>query len=528
MSSRNRKVGAGDQQDLLQETELHSNGDPQSLVLYLLTNQLNLQSILSSGLVLPRNGFGKYYRDLLEFTGSEIPLGAAFDDLSVEAVTSETDITLFPVAVEMPSEIAAATVERSGGWRVLRGPAALPDAPRIHFRSDHDRQEFEVRPYENVIYKPELIVTPHLFDGSLSTPLIESLMGHQPKIEGPSPEDFDAAERLAGALCLGTVAAAASRELAETISAVWSGKPHEIEVDGEAVEMSGLTLATVEEGVDSDSTTVLLLSNAMRCAASLKAQELPGPTAWIAHMRDQMPATAHARDDALDELARLLDIMAKVQDGEIAFNDVTEHMSQALQCIGGTSLGLSNARPPALLIPGTAAHLVGSMLIGAAHGHRVLGHDFRPTTAEPLYSQVKVELLRHRVSGRKLALSNRNGALLEGESGTLTLVVDDAPVLQTAPDVRVVLRDPDRVARLQTVLVEALADCGLARFAYSEYRLPITQPMSVACDGDWIVVRGPANATTTECIDIDPLLTYLETAHPEDVRALSDSFAQRL
>lgn len=503
-------------------------GYPRAEPAYFLTNQLNVLSVLSSGLLLPRRGFTKYYPDLLDLADPEIPVCIGFDETSVQAVTSVEDMPLYPVAVELPSESSESAVVRTGGWSALRGPVALSITPRLHFRSDHDRHEFEVRAYENIVFEPELITSPDLFDGSRASPELSALTRGKRTSKTPDPDDFELAERFAGAICLATLAAASSRDLVPVVSDLWAGTAHIVELDGQEVDLSSTVTALIKDVEGGESVAALILAVAMKSAAKIEPSEISGPSAWLNLVRDELTSVKPKRGDALAEIDHLLSVMKDVNSGDAAFDDIAPTLTETLACIGGTSLGLTSAAPPLMLEPGTIPFLIGSMLVGAAHGHRVLSRDLRSPTTEPLLAHLKIEVLRHRVGGRPLKPIHAKPSITVSGDGSMQLSAGGALILETAPDVTYVLRDPQRLKEFERPLLETITEYGLERYVSSEVRIPVGQPVNLEANADWLILRGAVGAEIVYSVEADALIAFLESEPAATSRDLSGSFAQRL
>ncbi|MBW9213234.1 hypothetical protein KV102_00140 [Mumia sp. zg.B53] len=130
--------------------------------LYLLTNRMNLNAILSSRLVAPRESFQKYYTDLLQQTPGWVPLlREAPTSVQIEAVTTERGAGA-PVIVEFPRDVAGKL--RLDAPVVFVPAVALSRAVAIHLPSERDLREHRARGYSNVHAHDELLrVTPELF-----------------------------------------------------------------------------------------------------------------------------------------------------------------------------------------------------------------------------------------------------------------------------------------------------------------------------------------------------------------------------
>lgn len=159
-----------------------------------LTNRHNVLEYLSSGMVAPRAGIPKYYRDLLAFAserdviGLRAPLSADVVALAVE----EAAETNFPVALELDvtrltsraldcisidGAIKPRPVTHDGtaAW-VGTGPISMDAVTRMHFRSQRDADEHLAREYQNVAAdRAPVSVTPALFTGgSLSAEALKA------------------------------------------------------------------------------------------------------------------------------------------------------------------------------------------------------------------------------------------------------------------------------------------------------------------------------------------------------------------
>ncbi|AIY15585.1 hypothetical protein GUY44_09325 [Pimelobacter simplex] len=134
---------------------------------YFLTNRMNLNGILSSRLVAPRESFQKYYTDLLQQTPGWVPLlRDAPTPAQIETVTSERGAGA-PVLVEFPLDVLGKV--RSDAPVVYVPAVALSEAVAIHLPSERDLREHRARGYSNVHPHDQLLrVTPELFQSDAS------------------------------------------------------------------------------------------------------------------------------------------------------------------------------------------------------------------------------------------------------------------------------------------------------------------------------------------------------------------------
>jgi hypothetical protein len=175
--------------------------------LYFLTNRMNLNGVLSSRLVAPRESFDKYYADLLDHCPSWVPLltQPPGQDL-IDVVLAERGAGA-PVIIEFPLGLA--------GKQPLDVPAvyvpavALSEAIAIHFREERDLREHRARGYSNVHPHEDLLkVTPALFaDASSAGNTIAALR------EAPSI-NWQRIDRIRGAVNAAVAAAGSGEQLA--------------------------------------------------------------------------------------------------------------------------------------------------------------------------------------------------------------------------------------------------------------------------------------------------------------------------
>lgn len=130
------------------------------------TNVMNLRAILASGLLKPRNGFTKYYPDLLARTPGGLPIvaGGLHPDVELAArggldgpaaVLLELDDTRVSelLATRAPGQTAGSgklKKARPEGWIILQGVLPISAIRGVHFRSEADREDFQSRALADV------------------------------------------------------------------------------------------------------------------------------------------------------------------------------------------------------------------------------------------------------------------------------------------------------------------------------------------------------------------------------------------
>jgi hypothetical protein len=174
---------------LLDTTDDSSGYQP----LFFLNNRMNLNAILGSRLIAPREAYLKYYADLLDLTPRWVPL------LTTPPARAQLDIG----TAERGSG-SAVLVEFSGDAGTREGSvptddvvylhaAKIADARAIHFPDERSLREHRARVYGNVHPHDDLLrVTPKLFSGDGSEVAIASPGGT------PSP-DWRRVDRIRGA-----------------------------------------------------------------------------------------------------------------------------------------------------------------------------------------------------------------------------------------------------------------------------------------------------------------------------------------
>lgn len=161
--------------------------------LYFLTNQMNLNGILSSRLIAPRESFQKYYTDLLQQTPGRVPLlRDAPTRAQIEAVTSERGAGP-PVLVEFPLDVLGNA--KSDDPIVYVPAVALSEAVAIHLASERDLRGHRARGYRNVHPHDQLLrVTPELFQSDASDVITLNPASPAPAV------DWRSIDRIRGAI----------------------------------------------------------------------------------------------------------------------------------------------------------------------------------------------------------------------------------------------------------------------------------------------------------------------------------------
>jgi hypothetical protein len=133
------------------------------------TNRRNLLSILSCGVLGPKETYAKYRSDLLDLTGGYLPLfkGGISTDV-VSMVTNNVEMN-YPVLVEIkkdciPNEYLKGQDRENGWFELCSYILCFEDTGTIHFMTDVQKEDFLAKSFDNVpMENYEYTVSPELF-----------------------------------------------------------------------------------------------------------------------------------------------------------------------------------------------------------------------------------------------------------------------------------------------------------------------------------------------------------------------------
>ena len=192
--------------------------------LFLPTNRYNVIPALTRRLVLPRQGYEKYYADLLELRPGHIILSTGAIAPEVAEFLGSDGAHSFAVLLELTGVRAENLgVEVPTGDRMesslLPTRSAVPViAPTLHFATQDHLEEFAARRYANIDLRSlDMSVSPDLFEADgpgldAITEQLESL----PENDDPSGQAARTVDRLGGAAVMAMNASAS--EIAADIS----------------------------------------------------------------------------------------------------------------------------------------------------------------------------------------------------------------------------------------------------------------------------------------------------------------------
>ncbi|MCZ7558541.1 MAG: FWWh domain-containing protein [Bacteroidia bacterium] len=159
--------------------------------LFFVTNRMNLIQVLSTGLIRPREAYGKYYPDLLELFPGSVPLFHGGFPKSLLQMVSDRERGIFPVLIEIDSTQLSAAGKRmqignnlcifEGNTQVsgdilveiVEAPIPIAAVVQLWFVKQDDLEDFEARDFPNVLASPQT--------GVSETLLLDS---------GPDPDQF--------------------------------------------------------------------------------------------------------------------------------------------------------------------------------------------------------------------------------------------------------------------------------------------------------------------------------------------------
>ncbi len=174
---------------------------------FYVTNRLNLNGILSSRIVAPREAYDKYYLDLLDRCPGWVPLLSAAPPPSVVNAVAVERGSGGPVIVEFTGKIRGLVAGDDSDYVYI--PAVpLSEAVAIHLPDKKSLRELRARSYKNVYDYDDLVrVTPELFAGDTAV--------RDPVVPAAAHSiDWQMVDRVRGAVSAAISAAESGEQLA--------------------------------------------------------------------------------------------------------------------------------------------------------------------------------------------------------------------------------------------------------------------------------------------------------------------------
>lgn len=252
-----------------------------------LTNRMNLNGILSSRLIGPRESFGKYYQDLLDLTGGFVAIlpGAPADEL-VDYVSAK--VRTGPALLELRAD--AYPLAETDDSVELAIAIPLADVTAIHLPDESSLREHLARPYSNVHPHENLLrVSPELFQGSVSLSAVRSATPPRQPSNPDTPTTtvhWQRIDRVRGAMNAAVMAASSTRTLA-VASALLPGS--------DSRDWLGRHLREGTPPVGSDDPDALLLAAAVDVLSRTDVREAWNPADILDQIRAHLDAQPNAQ-----------------------------------------------------------------------------------------------------------------------------------------------------------------------------------------------------------------------------------------
>lgn len=399
--------------------------------LYLLTNNLNLVDILSSGMIKPAAFFEKYYPDLGSTCPQAVPLLKVPPSDALIGASIETDEITFPIVLEIAADglsgpawvISSKFTSRKGKVSQRENVAAilingvLPASiiSSIHFRSETDLQEFTVRRYANL--DPEqgnhgFVISPQMFAGNLAAEdLLSAISGTCRKIPSLAADVVNRIDSVEGMLSLlgkyasldhefplqiyadilnlyfGSGASESPSERSNSIPYQWLT---EFINDQQTVDTANSALNRITANVtntdQSGNREALLGRLAVRQSIRMKPEEFSPDGYLDALSLDLEQQSGRLESETtLDEYRSAFEMLKEVRTGFTGLDSFFERFpSENYPILAGLFLHLSDNRPENVIqlasqyrnVP-VEARVFAACLAGALHGRTRLEMDCR-------------------------------------------------------------------------------------------------------------------------------------------------------
>ncbi len=211
------------QMELFNQNESSENSpeDNNPSLGYLLTNRNNLLDILSSGIMKPANGYSKYYEDAGSHCDKFLPIFLVKPDIEFMRNINSEDENIFPVLIEVNLDLINGncfSVNPDYSYTeimvqdhqkticlLINGALPLSIVSEIQFRSQFEKDEFEMHHYENVPLNQKIKKT--LLNSKKEcqiekNQIVKSFELINQKIEGIPKEKYVILDKLGGAITI--------------------------------------------------------------------------------------------------------------------------------------------------------------------------------------------------------------------------------------------------------------------------------------------------------------------------------------
>lgn len=287
--------------------------DEEGPSLYFLTNRMNLNGVLSSRILAPRESFQKYYADLLELCPGWVPLLVVppAADL-IEKVLAERGAGA-PVIIELTAaSLNGASVEAPVTYV---HSAALSDAKAIHFRDKKSLREHRARGYDNVFPHDDLLqLSPELFASDAQDDVLISAP------ENGCSTDWLRVDRVRGAVGAALAAADSGESLAAAAGVLGAEKlPEDVSIPPWLTwEVLSGTASAVATKAPADLADSLIFDTSYRILSQHDQSQAWSPSTVLKAVVDEI-ATNDVDDEARAIIQRNLKHVRQVVDVERDF-----------------------------------------------------------------------------------------------------------------------------------------------------------------------------------------------------------------
>ncbi len=364
------------------------------------TCRSNVLEWLSSGLVVPRAAFDKYYEDSLAIRDDLVPVIRApvgGDLLAVEG----RDTGNFPVLAELAEEAVTWVRDEQIG-HVAHAPLSAVRA--LHFRSDEEVQEFRARAFANLtVGRVPHRVSPGLYGaGASSTASIaRDLRGVRPVKPAVT---YQLADRLSGARALALVAASGS-----TKSLTWAvrsafGPRTERPPRRKLTDSEQWILLTARLAQYKVPATATLDERVFRAAAAAFLEtdhaDVGDSRTILTAMDGRLEGDKTLKDADRSKWASGRDRITAILQGDEPF---TGFRSDEFRTDRALLLALIRPQPEGVLAwtadqtrAGSMDLVLAALLVGLAHGRKALPLSLRPQALDELLARRELDDLDDR------------------------------------------------------------------------------------------------------------------------------------
>jgi hypothetical protein len=437
--------------------------EPSTDSVYFLTNRNNLLRVLATGMLMPKAGFPKYYDDLLRLAPGRLPIlgGTASSDV-VSMVMPEAQT--FPVMLELspsrlshedfPALMADGSYDRAGWgnpdaqmWAPSGVIPVFDTLTAIHFRSDVEREEFEVREFEDARPRHDLHrVTPRLFEAP--GPSVDSVtrwLASLEPIEEPSVGEIVSEDRRSGAVLLGCLTAVASEDELRGWGHILAGGSPEKQA-GEVVSRIGRILAGAPKIRDPEDVALQVCLEELAATNRLQTWR---PVEVLERIQQRLAAQLKSK---ANPMLPVLDRATAILRDEEVFEGLNAGGSPTLKAL---LLTLKRPEPERMIGwdpggPGSTPDVLNlaAVMVGSLTGRALMPVSHRDASLDAAVSRVEAERLSP-ARDRAMAPFKAPSVDVELLDTTVRVKLDDGVVIE-----RPITRPAQRLAEIDASMLQ--------------------------------------------------------------------------